>query len=1660
MQNQTSNTLHNAIMEAGSKDRPPMLAPGNYVQWKSRIKRYIDTKPNHELIHYCLTNPPYKLAWAEKEVLISKGSPFTRAKRFQETYKNVSQDIRDQLNAEAEAVQIILTGIDNDIYSTVDACPNACEMWKSQELKTVSYHKLYDILKQHQNEVNEIRVERIAHTTNPLALVAQQQPVYHPQTHPTHYTQNSSTRSQQAATRNRGKAIINSPKPIYDQEPSMVAEDDETSKDKEIDKLMALISLSFKIGNVVGARETVGLTVMRKSRIQCYNCKEIGHVAKEFNAEQADWRDDTDDDELEDQELEAHYMYMAQLQEVSPDAADSGPILMLNHCKREEIDQNDDDNDLTNERELLASLIEKLKCEIDESKNRNKFLETSNKVLIEKLKGEIEDFKNKNKSLESSNNRFKEANNKLSETNKLLYDDFKKSEAELARRNSMEYASKMEIKCTQVRGDFISYKMESQKSFNKYTQTINDLNQTISEMKNKLSAHQETISILSQLKETQIKLYKTREDKELDKVIALENKVKVLDNIVYKTGQSVQTINMLNNKCRTSFAKPEFLKKAHRANPRLYDIGCYNNNLALMLSPESNEISTGNSETQFLNEIDILSREYYYADHMNAILGVYTELDELVEIVLFIVNPGCSKHMTGNLKLLINFVEKFLGTVKFGNDKIAPILGHGDLEVNMLYSLLKGNDLLTGSRGIDLYSITLQETNCPNPICLMAKATSSQAWLRHRRLSHLNIDTINLLSKNDIVVGLLKLKFIKDHLSSSCELGKAKQKSFHTKITPSFKRWLHLLHMDLCGPMRVASINGKRYVLVIVDDYSRYTWTYFLRSKDKTSEVLIDFLRLVQRGLQAQVRIVRTDKGTEFLNQTLHVYFAAEGIFHQTVFNKRTIVIVETIHVNFDELPQMASDHDSSDPVPEYKTVTMSNELDLLFSLMFDELLNGSSKVVSKSSAVTTADALNQRQQQHITPLYNQTTPDPTCQIPTQVPSVSSNKDMNQAKMVEEYAQVEMTSLSTSSVHPYKTEGRHHLEELHQFDRLDVWELVDKPLCKNVINMKWLWKNKCDEENTVIRNKSRLVAKGYAQKEGVDFKESFAPVARLEAGPLKEEVYVNQPDGFVDPYHPDKVYRLKKALYGLKQAPRAWYDELSNFLVSKGFTKGIQIHQSPRGIFINQTKYAQEILIKHGMTSCDSVGTPMASKHLDADLSGTPVDQMKYLSMVGALMYLTASKPDTMHATCYCARYQAKPTEKHLTAVKQIFRYLKDTIHMGLWYPKDIGGDKIVSWSSKKQDYTSTSSAAAEYVSLSITKYQLANLFTKALSEERFKYLVRRLACCVDDDDYDSAITPVLSTEETENSQSMVDEHLDTIPATESDEVIKSSVEDLVPIPRESEGIPDTMCDVHLVNKPTLLEAKDHFEIVMNSNDDISSNDDDSLYKENIKYVEASPHDFELVSLEAAEIVIPEVEEIEDDNLREKLLNVHLLIANIEVLKDNPTPSSKLLTKSSSTSPKSFLEETITFYNSLPEFENFYFDLGEISSGSTTTQSDISLPDYEVFFFNNNHIEEITSGSTTTYSYVSLSEYDSFTFDLSNDQCPPTDRSDFANKEFVNELAHIISPPKYDRFYFWNLPDPGELISIFNFGIRENPPSTTRVNLPVEDDYSPLLTYV
>nr|GEV88547.1 hypothetical protein [Tanacetum cinerariifolium] len=268
--------------------------------------------------------------------------------------------------------------------------------------------------------------------------------------------------------------------------------------------------------------------------------------------------------------------------------------------------------------------------------------------------------------------------------------------------------------------------------------------------------------------------------------------------------------------------------------------------------------------------------------------------------------------------------------------------------------------------------------------------------------------------------------------------------------------------------------------------------------------------------------------------------------------------------------------------------------------------------------------------------------------------------------------------------------------------------------------------------------------------------------------------------------------------------------------------------------------------------------------------------------------------------------------------------------------------------------------------------------------------IISRLPSC-------AAITPSLSTEEPHNSLSMGNEHLDTISATKSNEFIKSSVESLVPIPSESEGVPDNMCDVPFhENSPPLDVSKDQFEDFSDSNDEFTSTNDDSFSIDNIEYVEASPPDSELVSSEVMGIVIPEVGGIDDDILltikddilREKLLNINLLIANIKALNDNPTPSSDFMTK--------------------------------VSSGSTTTYSDISLSEYEAFY--DNHVKEISSGSTTTHFDSFL--YDSFIFDLSINPFPPADRSYFY--EFADELTHIISPPEYDCFCFKIEPNLGD----------------------------------
>ncbi|GKC50216.1 retrovirus-related pol polyprotein from transposon TNT 1-94 [Tanacetum coccineum] len=252
--------------------------------------------------------------------------------------------------------------------------------------------------------------------------------------------------------------------------------------------------------------------------------------------------------------------------------------------------------------------------------------------------------------------------------------------------------------------------------------------------------------------------------------------------------------------------------------------------------------------------------------------------------------PSCSKHMTGDRSRLRNFMKNFIGTVRFRNDHFGAIMGYRDYVIDVEVAFRKqtcfvrdldGVDLLKGSRCTNLYTISVEDMMRSSPICLLSKASKNKSWLWHRRLNHLNFGTLNDLAHKDLVRGLPRLKFEKDHLCSACQLGKSRKATHKPKTINTIMEVLHTLHMDLCGPLRVQSINGKKYILVIVDDYSRFTWVKFLRSKDETPAFVINLLKQLQVGLNKTIRFVWTNNGTEFVNKDLTDYYESIGITHQ-----------------------------------------------------------------------------------------------------------------------------------------------------------------------------------------------------------------------------------------------------------------------------------------------------------------------------------------------------------------------------------------------------------------------------------------------------------------------------------------------------------------------------------------------------------------------------------------------------------------------------------------------------------------------------------------------------------------------------------------------------------------------------------------------------------
>nr|GEY56446.1 retrovirus-related Pol polyprotein from transposon TNT 1-94 [Tanacetum cinerariifolium] len=706
-------------------------------------------------------------------------------------------------------------------------------------------------------------------------------------------------------------------------------------------------------------------------------------------------------------------------------------------------------------------------------------------------------------------------------------------------------------------------------------------------------------------------------------------------------------------------------------------------------------------------------------------------------------------------------LEYAIGTFRFENNHFGTIMGYGDYVIgdsvissvyyveglgHNLFSVGKfcdsdlevafrkhscyvrdtdGVELIKGSRGSNLYTISIEDMMKSSPICLLSKAFKNKSWLWHRHLNHLNFGTINDLAIKDLVRGLPRLKFEKDHLCSACQLGKSKKHTHKPKIENTNVKVLNTLHMDLCGPMRVQTINRKKYILVIFDDYSRFTWVKFLRSKDETPKTvprtpqqnsvverrnctLVEAARMmlifskVPMFLWAEAMATAWYTQNRSLIHTRHnktpyelvlnkkpdlTFFRVFGaLCYPTNENEDLGKLQPTANIGFvGPTPNYLKPGQISlglvpNPVPASPYVPPTNkDLEILFQPMFNEYLEPPrvERPVHSAKAVQA-------------PVNLASTPSSTTiDQDTPSPNISPSSSALQSYSLHQGVVTDPTYMEDHLVAPIdnipssvlsKVEPKNFKsaitedcwfqamqDEIHESDQLQVWELVPQPACVMIIALKWIY------------------------KEGIDFEESFAPVAHIEAirifianaasknmtiyqvnvkkaflnDELKEEVYVSQPEGFVDLDHPTHVYYLKKALYELKQAPRAWMD------------------------------------------SCDSVDTSMMDRlKLDEDPLGIPVDQTRFRSMVGSLMYLTANRPDLVFVVCMCAR----------------------TINWGLWYSKDTAmaltsyadvdhagcqdtrrstsesaqflGDKLVSWSSKKQKSIVISTAEAEYIAM------------------------------------------------------------------------------------------------------------------------------------------------------------------------------------------------------------------------------------------------------------------------------------------------------------------------------------------------------------------------
>ena len=597
-----------------------------------------------------------------------------------------------------------------------------------------------------------------------------------------------------------------------------------------------------------------------------------------------------------------------------------------------------------------------------------------------------------------------------------------------------------------------------------------------------------------------------------------------------------------------------------------------------------------------------------------------------------------------------------------------------------------------GKRVDNVYKINFSELADQKVICLLS--VNDKKWMWHRRLGHANWRLISKLSKLQLVKGLPDIDYHSDALCGACQRGKIVKSSFKTKDIVSTSRPLELLHIDLFGPVSTASLYGSRYGLVIVDDYSRWTWVKFIKSKDVACDVFSSFCTQIQSEKESKILKVRSDHGGEFENEPFEAFCEKHGIFHEfssprtpqqngvverknrtlqemartmihennlpkhfwaeavntacyvqnriyirpilektayelfkgrkpnisyfhqfgctcyilnnklylkkfdakaqrgiflgyserskayRVYNSETLCVEESMHVKFDDKELEDKTSKQGESFAEIQVPEATPEPDQIAESEDSPEAEPTSEAQDEAASDEAQDGSHQADPPRNTFKHKSSHPEELIIGNKDSPRRTRSHFRQEESMIGLISMIEPTTVDEA----LSDDGwiLAMQEELNQFQRNDVWDLVPKPQHKNIIGTKWVFRNKLNEQGEVTRNKARLVAQGYSQQEGIDYTETFAPVARLEAirlllsyavnhgiilyqmdvksaflnGVIEEEVYVKQPPGFEDIKYPDHVFKLKKSLYGLKQAPRAWYDRLSNFLIKNDFKRG------------------------------------------------------------------------------------------------------------------------------------------------------------------------------------------------------------------------------------------------------------------------------------------------------------------------------------------------------------------------------------------------------------------------------------------------------------------------------------------------------------------------